>query len=240
MEVTTDGIVLRRLPYTGASVILSVYTRKFGQVTFMARGMSRKGGAMSRAATVPLSRVEVVCSFRENRDMQTMRGLRLNPDAVFFDGQPQKAAVAMFLAEVLYKTLREEAPDEDLFDFIDEAVAYFAREPFTASFHLIFLMHLTRYFGFFPSGNQGPETPRFDLAEGLFTFHHATPDGKVLDAERSACLYSLSRTYFGEKPEGVNNLQRRRLLGDLLSYYALHLEGMGKINSLSVLSEVFS
>ncbi|MCA1750203.1 MAG: recombination protein O N-terminal domain-containing protein [Flavobacteriales bacterium] len=30
MEVSTDGIVLRRLPYTGSSVILSIYTRKFG------------------------------------------------------------------------------------------------------------------------------------------------------------------------------------------------------------------
>jgi len=240
MEVSTDGIVLRRLPYTGSSVILSIYTRKFGQVAFMARGMSRKGGAMSKAATAPLSRVEVLCTFRENRDMQTLRGIRLNPDAVFFDGQPQKAAVAMFMAEVLYKTLREEAPDEDLFAFIDEAVAYFAREPFTADFHLIFLMHLTRYFGFFPSGNQGSETPRFDLAEGLFTFRAATPDGKVLDKDRSACLYRLSKTDFGEKPEGLTNVQRRRLLGDLLVYYSLHLEGMGKINSLSVLTEVFS
>jgi len=239
MEVTTDGIVLRRLPYTGSSVILSVYTRKFGQVAFMARGMSRKGGAMSRAAASPLSRVEVICSFRENRDMQTMRGLRLNPDATFYDGHPQKAAVAMFLAEVLYKTLREEAPDEDLFDFIDEAVAYFAREAFTTDFHLIFLMHLTRYFGFFPSGTQGPETPRFDLAEGIFTFRNST-EGRVLDTERSVCLHNLSKTYFGEKPEGVNNVQRRRLLNDLLTYYSHHLEGMGKINSLSVLTEVFS
>ncbi len=239
MEVTTEGIVLRRLPYTDSASILTVYTRKFGTTAFMARGISKKGGPVSKSALAPLTPVEAVCTFKENREMQTLRGLRARNGLTFFGESPQKAAVAMFLAEVLFKTLREEAPDEELFDFTDGAVAYFLKTPFEAHFHLVFLMHLTRYFGFFPSGKYGPESPYFDLTEGSFT-DRPPREGEGLDPERAAGFYGLCMTRFGEKPSGLDNARRRRLLADLMHYYHLHLEGMGKIKSLDVLTEVFS
>lgn len=239
MEVTTDGIVLRRLPYTDSTVILTVYTRRFGASAFMARGISKKGGPISKAALAPLTPVEAVCAYRENRELQTLRGLRPRDGRSFFGESPLKAAVAMFLAEMLFKTLREESPDEELFDFIDGAVAYFLKAPFEAHFHLVFLMHLTRYFGFFPSGKYGAESPYFDLTEGSFT-DRPPREGEGLDPERAAGFYSLCMTRFGEKPSGLDNLRRRRLLQDLVRYYGLHLEGMGKIKSLDILTEVFS
>lgn len=238
MEATTPGIVLRKVPYTGASMVVSIYTRRFGQVAFMARSVGRKK-ATSNASIEPLSRVEVTCTFRENKQLQTLRGLRPLTDASHGHAGPQKAAVSMFLAEVLYKSLREEAPDEDLFDFVNEAVVYFGREPFQANFHLTFLMHLTRYFGFFPSGNWEDATPCFDLTDGCFSRRPA--DARpILEGERAQYFHGLSQMAFGETQRTWTNAARRDLLHDLLRYYGLHLEGMGKIHSLEVLTEVFS
>lgn len=238
MEATTPGIVLRKVAYTGSSMVVSIYTRRFGQLAFMARSVGRKK-ATSHASIQPLSRVEVTCTFRENKQLQTLRGLRPLTDAPFGAGGPEKAAVSMFLAEVLYKSLREEAPDEDLFDFVNEAVSYFGREAFQANFHLTFLMHLTRYFGFFPSGNWEAATPCFDLTDGCFARRPA--DARpILEGTRAQHFYALSQMAFGDAGRTWSNAARRDLLHDLLSYYGLHLEGMGKIHSLEVLSEVFS
>lgn len=238
MEATTPGIVLRKVPYTGTSVVVSIYTRRFGQVAFMARSVGRKKST-SHAAIQPLSRVEVTCTFRENKQLQTLRGLRPLTDAPFGAAGPEKAAVSMFLAEVLYKSLREEAADEDLFDFVNEAVSYFIREPFQPNFHLTFLMHLSRYFGFFPSGNCGATNPCFDLTEGCFT-RRPTDARPILEGERALHFYTLSQMAFGDADRKWANAARRDLLHDLLRYYAHHLEGMGKINSIEVLTEVFS
>jgi DNA repair protein RecO (recombination protein O) len=239
MELTTQGIVLRKVPYTGTSMVVSIYTRRKGALTFMARGMGRKGGGMSKAAIQVLSRVELQATFRENRQMQSLKDIRPNADACGLLESPPKAAVAMFLAEVLYKSLREEAPDEDLFDFLDEAVAYFSREPFQADFHLIFLMHLTRYFGFFPSGKFEKESDCFDLQEGIFGPRpfDARPSLQGVEALQ---FDQLARASFGESPLDLRHADRRNLLAGLLRYYELHLEGMGKIKSLAVLTEVFS
>jgi DNA repair protein RecO (recombination protein O) len=239
MEVSTHGIVLRKLPYAEGSYIISIYTRRFGQLAFMARGAGRKGSGMSKSAMQSLSRVELQCTYKENRQMQVLKGLRAHPDANMLMESPQKSAVAMFLAEVLYKTLREEAADEDLFDFIDEAISFFAREPFQPDFHLVFLMHLSRYFGFFPSGKFGPESPCFDLKEGSFSGRPA--DARpILEGSEARHFYTLALTEFGESRENLHYTDRRDLLHNMLRYYELHLEGMGKIKSLEVLSAVFA
>ncbi len=239
MEISTQGIVLRKMPYTGNAMIVVIYTRRFGQVTFMARSMGRKGGSLSKAAVQALSRVEVLGTFRENRQMQSLKSLRVQPDANTIMESPPKAAVAMFLAEVLSKTLREESPDEDLFDFIDEAIAFFAREAFSPDFHLIFLMHLSRYFGFFPSGKWGSDAPCFDLREGHFGGRPADARS-ILEGKAASNFSALAEAAFADDNLTLSNIDRRNLLGNLLHYYELHLEGMGKIKSLAVLTEVFS
>lgn len=239
MEATTQGVVLRKLPYTGSSMIVSIYTRRFGHTTFMAKGAGRKGGSISKAAFEPLSRVEVLCTFRENRQMQTLKSIRLDADTAFYINSPEKATVAMFIAEVLYKTLREEASNEDLFDFIDQAVIYFVREAFQPDFHLLFLMHMTKYFGFFPSGKWEERTPWFDLQEG--TFAERQPHTSVsLDRSRSMNFSKLALAPIDGEGLGITGVDRRLLLADLLRYYEFHLDGMGKIKSLTVLTEVFS
>ncbi len=244
MDFNTQGIVLRKLPYTGGAMVVTIYTRQRGVVTFMAKGMGRKGSGMSKASIQALSRVELQGTFRENRQMQVLKGLRTLPDAALIMESPPKAAVAMFLAEIFFKCLREESPDEDLFLFLDDAMAYFAEAPFNPDFHLVLLMHLSRYFGFFPSGSWSSATPCFHMQEG--TFAGPPADNRIrLEGNDAELWDALAQTPFGEslstsRDQKISHLERRILLGQLMQYYELHLEGMGKVKSLAVLMEVFS
>ncbi len=238
MQTTTSGIVLRKVAYSGSSVIAMIYTRKHGAMSFIIRGVGRKKSGIRPAALEYLSQVEISFDYREKIQLQTLFAISLAPSDNLHVNHPAFAPVSLFLAEVLYKTLREESPDEDLYDFIASSLAYFADSEYTPNFHIIFLMKLSRFFGFFPSGRPGDSIPYFDMQNGMYvSSKNATLH--TLDKSSSNLFYQLSEVEFGQ-PLKFNPKERREILARLIEYYQLHLEGMGEIKSLSVLTEVFS
>lgn len=62
----------------------------------------------------------------------------------------------------------------------------------------------------------------------------------MLDAGQSQILDQLAKVAYSDVPARITNSNRRTLLHSIVEYYQIHLEGMGEIKSLSVLSELFS
>lgn len=235
MFVNTEGIVLRKVAYSSSSAIVTIYTERFGQCPFMVRGLGRKGGRS--AALEPLSRVEIDCTYREKNQVQSLSGISLKPDAQLLR-HPMKGAISMFLAEMLFKSLREESPDPDLFGYLDSSIDLFEKDDFSPNFHLLFLMKLTKFFGFFPSGKWSSKFPLFDLLNGSFTSDE-NASLHMLNSAEAAAFFDLTISNFGMKLK-FNNAQRRVVLKNLVEYYQIHLEGLGEIKSLPVLIEIFS
>jgi DNA repair protein RecO (recombination protein O) len=237
VETTTEGLILKKVPYSGSSVIASAYTRKFGIMSFMVRGLGRKRGN-KLSALEPLSVVDITFHFREKYDLQTVKEISVKSGSggLFYD--PIKGSIQLFLSEMLYKSLREESPDEELFDYITSSLQYFDSGSDHTYFHLIFLTRLTKFFGFFPKGEFDKRTCHFDLQNGVFT------------ANRNSSLHTMDRI----DSEGFSTLTvanyssilklnpdlRRKLLISLVEYYQLQLEGFGEVKSLPVLMDVFS
>lgn len=235
MEATTAAIILRKTPYTGSSAIVATYTEKYGRMAFMIRGLGKKGG--KNAVLQPLSRVEIVCRYRQNKSLQTAQSIRfVSPASAGFQG-PVKASMALFLAEVLYKSLREEAPDNELYDYLGNALAYFEESPVNTVFHLQLMAKLTRFLGFFPAGAPGEERPYFDLQNGIFTAN-INDSLHVLPRVETAMFYRFATTDFLTEIH-VEQRVKRDILTALAQYYRLHLEGFGELKSLPVLMELF-
>lgn len=235
MDATTAAIILRKTPYTGSSAIVATYTEKYGQMAFMIRGLGKKGGR--NAALQPLSRVEIVCRYRQNKNLQTAQSIRfISPASAGFQG-PVKASMALFLAEVLYKSLREEAPDFELYEYIDNALAYFEEGPVNTVFHLQLMAKLTRFLGFFPAGIPVEERPYFDLQNGIFT-GNINDSLHVLPRVETAMFYRLATADFQSEIH-IDRRIKRDILIALAQYYRLHLEGFGELKSLPVLMELY-
>ncbi len=235
MFVNTDGIILKKVAYSSSSAIVTIYTQRFGQCPFMVRGLGKKGGRS--AALQPLSRVEIDCTYREKNQVQSLSAISLKPDSCILR-HPMKGAISMFLAEMLYKSLREESPDPDLFSFLDYAIDFFEKDGFSPNFHLIFLMNLTKFFGFFPSGKWTSEKCYFDLLNGSFTSDE-NASLHMLGAKEAASFFELTTSNFESKLI-FENLLRRNLLKTMVEFYQIHLEGLGEIKSLPILIEIFS
>lgn len=154
--------------------------------------------------------------------------------------QVSKTTQALFLAEILYKTLREEESYPQLFSFIENMMAYFDLMPQGfGSFHLYFLARLTEYLGFFPNFGISVNEGYFDLSNGcILTTEPGHPH--YADKTISAYLARLFNLPLNElehfRPDGKT---KSTLLDKLLTYYQIHFGSMGKINSLAVLKEIF-
>ena len=58
--------------------------------------------------------------------------------------------------------------DFELFDFIEGSIKYYDKAKFNPSFHLLFLMQLSKFLGFYPE-TENSEYKYFDLQQGCYT-----------------------------------------------------------------------
>lgn len=200
----------------------------------MVRGIGKKKGG-KLALLEPLSRVFVSYNYRERYDVQTALSLQNRTGNSTRIDHPIKASIHLFLAEMLVKSLKEEAADQDLFDFIDSSLEYFYSTQEFSRFHSIFLLKLTRFFGFYPASSEGEY---FDLLGGKFT-SNKNKSLHTLDAGETALLKQLMAADYDSELK-QSSADNRRALIFLVDYYKLHLEGFGEVKSLPILIDVFS
>ena len=83
--------------------------------------------------------------------------------------------MVMFLNEVMYRSVREEEANAGLFEFIYSSLQLLDLQPSVGNdFHLLLLIRLTRYLGFFPNGQYSEGAAIFDLQEGTYCATYPT------------------------------------------------------------------
>jgi len=152
----------------------------------------------------------------------------------------RKSTQAMFISEVLYKTLKEENRNPQLFEFLLTSIDYFdLNHKGTANFHIFFLVKLMRYLGIIPSLRANKEVSYFDMKEG--EYQSVIPDHtEYLEPFETRFLqYLLNAGYPDLARLKMNHNDRQLVLERILRFYAIHIDGMAKIRSYGVLKEVF-
>lgn len=241
MLIKTRAVVLDVSPYSEASIILKAYTAEYGLQSFLVNGVRKQKARFPSNLFQPLTLLELVAYFRKQGGLHRVSEVDLSPPLVHIPYDTVKTTVALFLAELIYRSVREEERNPELFGFIDHSVQILDLHPHTASrFHLAFSLQLTRYLGFFPGGSHGPHAPYFDLREGLFTSHRP-PHPYVLDPELSARFYALLQVDL-EDAEAMRMVssERKSLLDAIILYYELHHTQGFSIRSHGVLAELMA
>ncbi len=154
MLTTTEAIVLNLQPYSDKAHILHAFTCAGGRVNYMVYGLGRKKSAAQYA---PLSLVELTADVQPNRQFQVLRQAQLNYIPRRTPTDLKRQSVAIFIAEVLFRTLRHPMEDSALFDYL----AAIARELDTTSepenLHIRFLVGLATRMGFGIDAETHPE-----------------------------------------------------------------------------------
>ena len=236
MRQVTEALILKTTKYGDTSVVVHAYTRLFGLVAFMARGVRKKGAKIHIALLQPMNLTQIVFSTGKSGALGHLNEISLTAiyHSIPFDAK--KNAILMFINEILYKSLKEEQPNEALFDYIsgflttlDEQQKHFSDN------HLFFMAGLTQHFGIFPNFEK---KGWFDLKEGVSVSPKPLYEYAISN-EETVLFQMLFTTPAEEQPKiKINAFERNLLLDMLLKYYALHIPGMENIRSRSVLHQL--
>jgi DNA repair protein RecO (recombination protein O) len=137
---------------------------------------------------------------------------------------------------MLNNSIQEEEKNEALFQFIETALIWLDHHDHAANFHLVFLLEITNYLGFYPDTSGAADFPIFDMANGMFT---TNPNAEALTEHETSLFKQLIHLEFDTNQKSFHSLERQILLKILIDYYSLHLTGFRKPKSLEVLKEVF-
>ena len=240
MFVNTRGIVFQKINYSESSIIVKIYTEEFGLMSFMVRGVKSKRGAMKTAYFQPLTILDLVISYKENKNLHNIKEAKVAYAYRDIFTDPVKQSILFFLNEMLLKTIKEESTDKLLFEWLLNALTWLdLTDKNVVNYHLSFLFQLSRFLGFYPKIS-GSESKYFDLQEG--TFRETRPEhASYITGPLVEHLRILRTTTFEESPGlQITNEDRRKMLHTLVTYYQMHLPNIHQIKSLEVLENMMS
>ncbi|MHC1706683.1 MAG: DNA repair protein RecO [Bacteroidales bacterium] len=238
---TSKGIVLSQVRYSETSLIVKIYTEKFGLASYIFKGVRKSKPSVPPALLQHLSPVEFIVQHQENKTLHFVKEIRSLFPFTSLPFTIKKSSIALFINELLIKSLKEEEPDTALFDFLVTSVQILDLDKGSIqNFHLWFSLQLSRFLGFMPGENFSSEKNYFDLMEGVFQSTQP-PHIHYVSAPLHQLFYQFSRPGFRDYEKTVlNNADRRYLLHKITEYYQLHIQGFGQMKSLDILEEVFS
>lgn len=240
-KVRSHGIILHSLHYGDRKVILDVFTEAAGCVSFITASKTSSQRGIRPSTWQPLALVEVVWEPHPKSSLQKPQELTLWQPWRDLSFRPLKSAVSLFLSDFLFHALRSEQQNALLFDFVVASLRWFDQaESRYSNFHIVFLLHLSRFLGFMPNVDDWQPRSYFDLQAASFVAilpHHPY----YLEPDEAALVCKFFRMdYRSMRAVALNGRARRRTLDLIVLFYRLHLPEFPELKSLEVLSEVFT
>lgn len=238
MIETTKAIVLNSIKYGDTSLITTCFTKNFGIKSYMLKGVLKAKKSKIKAAYFqPLMQLNLTANHNNKGLLNSLRDV----EVVYFYNSIysniKKQTIALFLAEILQNSIREEEQNTALFTYLETSFLWLDTHDSIANFHLLFLMNLTKFLGFYPEKNN-LNMDYFDLKEGSFTTHKNinTISGEKLNQFKKLLGINFDVLHCAN----FNSTNRQLLLAVLIQYFELHLDGFRKPKSLDVLKSVFN
>ena len=215
MVRSTQLIILNTTKVGEKSLVLHALSPDWGRRSFLAS--VPRGGGMALFQPLGILDAEIIENPRS--DLWRAHAFSARHPLTGLRTSPAKSAMSLFMAEVLYRTIRDGAREEGFFEWCERSILTLdALEGDFTNYHLRFLLELAAAMGFAPS------------LEDLMPFagEHLAQVRSLLQSDFAGCLLvPLS----GEARSEIAEL--------LLRYLGYHTETRIEARSLRVLRELF-
>lgn len=239
MLIKTEAIVFSALKYGEADLIVKAFTKSSGLKSYLLRNILKsKKGKLRVAMFQPLTHLEIEANHKNKGTLESIREAKVVTHYTSLHTEVTKGAIVFFISDMLRTVVQEEEENLPLFEYIAASSLWLDLHADIANFHLLFLLKLSSYLGFYPDTSE-IHFPFFNLIDGTFEVTETNlycRSGNDIELLKSLLgihfdsLYSLK----------LNQQQRSDFLSMLLQYYELHLHGFKKPRSLAVLNSIFS
>ena len=223
-------IVLHTTKYSENSLIIHGYTLEGGRVGTILRGAVPNGGKRrgspikgnSISILHPLSIISAQCTSGRKGGLEILKEYSPKYILPSIRSEITKSTIALFISELLYRTLLLPEGDESMYQFLENAILLLERsEGPIANFHIWFLIGYTTKLGFAPLGDFGSEFDPFS-------------------AKQREVLKKMTDISFIEAMKlPMEREQRGEMIESFLKYMEFHTGNRIRLNSLAVLKEIF-
>ena len=240
MLTKTQAIVLHSIKYGETRLIVDMFTKEYGRLSFIVSLPKSPKSKIKKQYFQPLAMLEIETDVRPRLQLQKLSDARLLHPFSTIPFSQHKLSISLFVAEFLYYALRGEQQNALLFDYIVNSLQWLdGQDGRFANFHLVFLMRLSRFLGFYPNLDDYTVGDYFDLRESVFLpappIHH-----DFLQPQEAEKVQLMMRMDFPTMHLfQMSHTERNRLLEVALSYYRIHLPDFPELKSLTVLQELY-
>ena len=238
MIESTKAIVINSIKYGDTSLITTCYTEKRGKKSYLLKGILKSKKANLKSAYFqPLMQLNLIANHNNKGTLNSIREVEIQSVYHSLHTDIKKQSIALFLAEIVHYAIHEEEENKVLYKYLETAFLWLDTHNNISNFHLLFLLNLTKFLGFYPETN-GYNKIYFDLEEGKFTNHNKinTVSGENLNQFKKLLGINFDVLHQVD----FNAASRQDVLTILIQYFELHLSGFKKPKSLNVLKTVFS
>lgn len=234
----TEGIVLKTTRFGETSIIAKIFTKKYGLISFMLKGIRSQKATKTASLIQPLQMLQLDISVKDNRNLQHIKEYRSDYIYRSLHLDFSRQALAVFCLEILLKCLKEHEINERVYDYfisflleLDQTAVRFENQS------LFFLLELSGLLGFEPSLQHISDYSYFNLASGKFE-HQLSSTEPCLDTTETNLFKRLLAEYYEKNDIPFTGAERKILLDKLLLYFRWHIPEFTQPQSPAILHEV--
>ena len=255
MIVTTEAIILNSMDYRESSKILRLYTKAFGKISAVAKGVRDRKNRFG-AALEPMSHVTAVLYRKEHRDLHLLSQCDLIEWRRRTSGEIERMAAGMAVIELVDAVSHAEEENIPLFELLVQTlntIENATKSPLNAFYY--FEVHVLDILGFRPDLHACSTCGRIlDEAElerkegtrvslGGLVCSACASRGSGLETVSTPAVRILQRMQESASCESVTRIAMSRRVKEevartLQSYLRNHVEGLRKLKSQAVFSEI--
>lgn len=233
---TTRAIVLHKTNYSESSLVVHILTSDFGRRSMLVAGAKKRNSRRKPALFEPLSILDITGNFSSSHNLVRPVEVKIVFPFPGIQSKIKKRLVALFIAEVLFKCVKESGQERDMFLYIQSALLILEHSNSRVdNFHLVFLLSLTQFLGFYPVPKQGKY---FNMSDGEFTNDIPISGFYLVGDEKNAFNTLLISSIHDCHHFIIPSTLRMQSLENILIYYRIHFPEMGVINSIDVLKTI--
>jgi DNA repair protein RecO (recombination protein O) len=216
VKMITELIILHSTKFGENSIVAHTLSKEYGRRSFLIRGVGKRG---TMTLMLPLTILEAEIVETSKSTLYTARNLSAKYPLSGIRNSIAKNSMTLFMSEVLYRTIKEGANEQGLFEWCEKNILLLdAMQSDFSNFHIRFLLELAVVLGFSPE------------SQDLMPFvreHYPLVERFMKESMADAMLIPL------------NGAIRNEIAEEILRYIEYHSESAVNVASLKVLRELF-
>lgn len=235
-------VVLHLTKHGDSGVVIHTIDSLAGRRSLYFRGLLNGKNSAARSHFHPLSILDIVAATSPKSSLAYLREYSRNIDLNSIVGEPYKGSIAMFISEVLYRSLRSDDGDNSLFPWLVKSITTLdAITTSIANFHLYWLTAYCCRLGFQPEDNYSAENQIFSVENSIFCTSNPQNAPLFFTKEESLLLHQMLTLPLPEALALPLSASKRVAFSKrMIQYLSYHLGCEINIKSLSALHDLFN